>query len=281
MILEIKKIHRALILIIEGKAMFKKLSIAAAAATIAMSVFAQTPEEKGLEIATEQEARGYGFVDSSATMQMTLINKAGKTSERMMSVMTLEGPTNDGDKSLTVFNSPRDVEGTALLTHTHKVGSDDQWLFLPALKRVKRIASKNKSGPFMGSEFAFEDLSGRELEKYTYKYLRDEEVNGLNCFVVESIPLDKDSGYTRLVSWIDQAEYRAQKVEYFDRKKSHLKSLEVIDQKLYLDKFWRPSEMFMQNHQTGKSTRLQWTDYKFQTGLTDRDFTENSLKRAR
>lgn len=262
--------------------MLKKLSILFAGTMLALSVSAETPEDKGLAIAKEQDARGEGFIDFTATMQMTLINKRGKTSDRALRVATLEGPVDDGDKSLTIFESPKDVQGTALLTHSHKVGDDDQWLFLPALKRTKRIASKNKSGPFMGSEFAFEDLSGREVEKYTYKYLKEEPcVDGLTCYVVESVPVDKDSGYTKIVSWIDQDEYRTHKAEYYDRKKSHLKTLEIKGHELHLEKFWRPTEMFMQNHQTGKATRLKWSDYAFKTGLTDKDFTENSLKRAK
>ena len=137
---------------------------------------------------------------------------------------TLEGTT-DGDKSLIIFEKPRDVKGTATLTFTHKEGSDDQWLYLPAIKRVKRISSNNKSGPFMGSEFAYEDLSSQEVEKYNYKHLRDETFDGKDCYVVERIPMDKYSGYTKQVAWIDKAEYRALKIDFYDRKKSLLKTL--------------------------------------------------------
>ena len=96
-----------------------------------------------------------------------------------------------GDLSLVIFDTPADVKGTAFLSHTKKAGSDDQWLYLPALKRVKRIASSNQAGPFMGSEFAYEDISSQELEKYTYKYLRNEDYGGLDCFVVEYDPVDR------------------------------------------------------------------------------------------
>ena len=93
----------------------------------------------------------------------------------------------------------------------------------------------------MGSEFAFEDISSQEVEKYSYNYLRDEIFNGVDCFVVERVPFDKYSGYTKQISWIDKAEYRALKVEFYDRKKSLMKTLENKDYKQYLDKFWRPS----------------------------------------
>ncbi len=188
---------------------------------------------------------------------------------------------NDGDKTLIVFDSPRDVKGTALLSFTHKDRPDDQWLYLPALKRVKRIASRNKSGPFMGSEFAYEDIGSQEVEKYTYRYLRDETLDDLPMFVIERYPVDRYSGYRRQVAWIDQQEYRPFRVDYYDRKDQLLKTLTYKGYQQYLGQYWRPREMFMQNHQTGKSTLLSWTEYRFRGGLEARDFTRNALKRAR
>jgi len=242
--------------------------------------FAETPQEKGLAIAVESDKRNTGWQDSTADMTMTLRNKRGEESARALRVKSLEVES-DGDKSMTIFDQPKDVRGTALLTFSHKTASDDQWLFLPALKRVKRIASKNKSGPFMGSEFAFEDLSSQEVEKYTYQHLRDEPCGEFTCFVVQRFPTDKNSGYTSQTAWIDQNEYRVYKIEFFDRKKSLLKTLTAVNFQQYLGQFWRPEKMAMQNHQTGKSTDLVWTNYKFKTGLEDGDFTKNSLKRAR
>lgn len=244
------------------------------------SAHAETPEEKGLAIAVEADKRNTGWQDSTANMKMVLRNKRGEESIRSLRIKSLE-MADDGDKGLTIFDEPKDVRGTALLTFSHKTEPDDQWLYLPALKKTKTIASRNKSGPFMGSEFAFEDLSSQEVEKYTYKYLKDEACGDLTCFVVERIPVDKYSGYTKQIAWIDQAEYRVMKVEFYDRKKSLLKTLEATGFTEYLEQFWRPEKMAMQNHQTGKSTDLIWSDYAFKVGLDDGDFTKNSLKRAR
>ena len=241
---------------------------------------AETPDEKGLQIATEADQRDQGFGDSTATMQMVLRNKRGDESSREVRVRTLE-IEDDGDKSMSIFNAPADIKGTAFLTFSHINKPDDQWLYLPALKRVKRIASKNKSGPFMGSEFAYEDISSDEVDKYTYKYLRDETWEGMECYVVERDPVDKHSGYTRQVVWYDKAEYRPQKVDYYDRKNEHLKTLTFHEYRQYLDKFWRGMRYEMVNHQTGKSTTLSWKEYVFRSGLTDRDFDKNTLKRAR
>jgi len=243
--------------------------------------FALTAEEqKGLDISLEAKKRDLSWQDSTADMLMVLRNKQGQESIREIKMKSLE-VLNDGDKSLTIFNKPRDVKGTAFLSFSHPVEADDQWLFLPALKRVKRISSRNKSGPFMGSEFAFEDLSSFEVEKYTYKYLGDEEVNGLLSFKVEQYPVDENSGYTRRVVWLDKDEYRAQKIDFYDRKDSLLKTLTYSGYKQYLAKHWRADKQEMINHQNGKSTELKWSNYNFKTGLSDSDFNRNSLKRAR
>jgi len=241
---------------------------------------AQTPQERGLEIAREVDQRDTGWHDLKASMTMLLRNRQGEESLRYMHTRSLE-VENDGDKTLIVFERPRDVKGTALLSYSHKTGPDDQWLYLPALKRVKRIASRNKSGPFMGSEFAYEDLSSQEIEKYGYKYIEDDTLDGRLCFVIERDPVDPNSGYTRQRVWIDQARYIPLKIDFYDRKNALLKTLEFRHYKQYLDHYWRADEMFMQNHQTGKSTLLSWKAYHFRVGLKPSDFGKNSLKRAR
>ncbi len=250
--------------------------------------FAESGEsagEKGLAIAAEADRRDLGFGDFTADTLMILKNKQGDESTRVIRIQNLE-VKGDGDKNLSTFDEPADVQGTTMLTLSHKVDEDDQWMYLPALKRVKRIASDNKSGSYMGSEFAYEDIGSQEVEKYTYKYLRnevcpDEAYKGQPCFVLERYPVNKYSGYKRQVTWIDKAEYRVLKIEYYDRKDSLLKTLTFKGYKQYLKKHWRSDEMFMINHQTGKSTLLKWNNYKFRTGLAEADFTQDSLKRAR
>ena len=241
--------------------------------------FAGAAEDKGLEIAKEADRRDVGFGDSKSKMVMILRNKRGQESKRELEIRTLE-VKGDGDKSLTVFHTPRDVRGTALLTFSHGVDSDEQWLYLPALRRVKRIASNNQSGPFMGSEFAYEDLSSQEVDKYTYKYLKDEKIEGVDCFLIEQYPVRKDSGYTRLQTWIDKDEYRVRKIDFYDRKGALLKTLTPSDYKQYLGKHWRANKMNMVNHQTGKSTELIWSQFEFKTGLEDDDFTRTRLQQV-
>jgi hypothetical protein len=252
-------------------------------AALSFSAFfaqAETPEEKGLAIAVEADRRDTGFVDFTADLTMELRNKQGDSSIRFIHLKTLE-VTGDGDKSLSVFEKPADVSGTAFLSFSHALVPDEQWLYLPALKRVKRINSNNKSGPFMGSEFAYEDLASQEIAKYNYKYLKDETVNGVACLVIERRPTYEHSGYTRQLVWLNQAEYRPEKIVFYDRKDSLLKTLIYSGYKQYLNQFWRAGTMTMVNHQTEKSTVLSWDNYAFKTGLSDRDFSRNSLKRAK
>lgn len=243
---------------------------------------AASPEERGHEIAVEVDARDLGFEDSRVELSMELRNAQGETSQRSLWIETLEVPDPEvGDKSLTYFLNPGDIEGTAFLSFTKILEPDDQWLFLPALKRVKRISSANKSGPFVGSEFAYEDLTSFEVGKYDYKYLRDDVCGDMTCFVVERFPLYENSGYTRQVAYIDQSEYRIVKVEFYDRKDSHLKTLNSTEWQEYLGQYWRPHRMHMVNHQTGKETVLTFGDYAFRTGVSERNFRKSSLDKIR
>ena len=246
----------------------------------AFNATAITDEEKGLAIATEADKRDNSFGDSTADMTMELRNKQGDTSIRHIRIKTLEVEA-DGDKSMSIFDQPADVKGTAFLTFSHALKADEQWMYLPSIKRVKRINSKNKSGPFMGSEFAFEDISSQEIEKYTYKYLRDENLNGIDCFVIERIPTYKHSGYTRQVTWINKAEYRPEQTVFYDRKNTLLKTLSLSGYQKYLGQYWRADKLLMTNQQNEKSTTLNWRNYQFKTGLKDKDFSRNSLKRAK
>ncbi|MCP5128840.1 MAG: outer membrane lipoprotein-sorting protein [Pseudomonadales bacterium] len=239
-----------------------------------------TAQQRGLEIAAEADRRASGYGDSEEVFTMTLRDKRGNQRTRTLRLRSLE-QTDDGDWSLTIFDEPADVKGTALLTYSHGLEPDDQWIFLPALKRVKRISSKNKSGPFMGSEFAFEDLSSFELEKYHYAYLRDEACGELQCTVSEWIPAYEHSGYSRMEVWQDQSEYRSHRIEFYDRNGNHLKTLLMDDYRLFEERFWRPMHWQMTNHKTGKVTELDYDSIEFGMGFTPRDFDQNSLKSAK
>ena len=245
-------------------------------------VHAETSSEKGYGIAARSDRSDRGFTDSTVDLKMILRNKAGREATRALRITTLEIPDEDvGDKGLIVFASPPDLDGTALLSHAKILDPDDQWLYLPALKRVKRIASVNKSGPFVGSEFAFEDFTAIELNKYDYQYLRSEPCGDLMCDVVIRYPRYEYSGYKKQISWIDQEVYQIRKVEFYDRRGDLLKTLMLEDYRLYDGKYWRAHKFVMVNHQTGKSTDLVYDQYKFKTGLGTRSFVKGALRRIR
>lgn len=246
------------------------MKLLAAALLISSSLMALT----SLEIAQGSEDVMSGFKDSTSKMQMTLINAAGQEKSRTMKMKVLEGESED--KSLMEFVTPADVKGTKFLSYEHIDKDDDQWLYLPALKRVKRIASKNKSGAFMGSEFSYEDLSAFNTKKYSYAEGQVEATDGL--YVITSVPVSKYSGYTKLVSFIDAKTFLVQKVEYYDRKSELLKIAIFQDYKNFKT-VYRIGKITMKNIQNDKTTILVWSDESINQGLKSKDFHKRYLKK--
>ena len=246
---------------------------------------AHASNEKGLAIATEVDNRDKEWGDVTVEGEMVLKNKAGNESVRKFRSTILEAANSaEGDKSIIVFSQPRDVRGTALLTHSKIEPEDDsQWIFLPAVKRVKRISSSNRTGKFVSSEFSYEDLGSEEVADNDHIWLEDapcEHDAGLTCAAVESRPKNKRSGYSKRVSFIDMDEYRVHRIDFYNRRGDLEKILSFSDFKLYKDRYWRAQIMTMNNQQTGKSTTLSWGEYDFGQGLNDRDFTPQALPKA-
>ena len=259
------------------------LAIAGAAFLFTSDARAQSAEEKGLAISIEADKRDLGFDDFQADGEMVLKDKGGRESRRAFRNLTLERADPAlGDLGIVVFSKPRDIRGTALLTHGNiEPKDDDQWIFLPAVKRVKRISSSNRTGKFVSSEFSYEDFGSQEVPDYDYKWLRDEPCPNqpsLQCFVVESYPKNPKSGYSKRIGWTDQNEYRLMQVEFYNRRGDHEKTLVFNGYQQYLGKYWRADEMKMTNVQTGKETDLIWTNYRFRSGLANSDFDSNRLK---
>ena len=271
----------------KNKQMPKKAVAAAVALAVIvplglMSAPAMASAEKGLAIAQEQDKRDLGWGDFSVVGRMVLKNKAGKESVREFKTMTFEESDPAlGDKSVIIFTRPRDVRGTSLLTHSNIEPEDDnQWLFLPALKRVKRISSSNRTGKFVSSEFSYEDLGSEEVDDNTYVWLEDLPCPGaesLTCAKVEITPKNKKSGYSKRIAFIDMDEYRNYQVDYFNRRGDLEKTLTFSDYRQYLGQYWRAHAMDMKNIQTGKSTTLEWDEYAFQSGLSVETFEPKSL----
>ena len=246
------------------------------------SIFAQTNEEKGLSIVEKSIDLDKGFIDVSSEGIMVLKDKSGNESVREFKNLTFEEPDDNlGNKGIIVFTTPRDIRGTALLTHDNiEPKDDDQWLYLPALKRTKRISSSNRTGKFVSSEFSYEDLTTDEPKDYYFLWLEDASCptdETLTCHVIEAKPKNKKSGYSKVINYIDLQEFRVQFAQFYNRRGDLEKELSYLDYKKYLDKYWFFHGLVMFNKQTGKSTELKWDEYKVQSGLKMSDFDPKKL----
>jgi len=217
-----------------------------------------------------------GYGSSIAETTMVLKNAQGATNRRKMRIAKLEG--DEGDKSLITFLFPNDIKGTKLLSD-ERIGKDDkQWLYLPALNRIKRISSRNKSGSFMGSEFSYEDIASQHYRNYRYQGdARKITRNGKTYFKIIRIPKDIHSGYSRQVVYIDPKTYLAQSGEYYDRHGRLLKKVSFLKYRK-MDGIDRIVKIEMYNVQNGKRTLLTWDKEKIHAGLKASDFSKRVLR---
>ena len=240
----------------------------------------ETSEQKGLRIAKLTREKNEGFKGESAEMEMILIDAYDAKTVRQMTSKVMENES-DGDKSLMIFQNPKDVKGTKMLTHSHKEGDDDQWLFLPSLRRVKRISSRNKSSAFMGSEFSYEDLGSQEIEKYNYNWIKDAKTKkGEKLWILQRVP-KKKSGYSKMIMYVSKTKYNPVKIDYYDRKGELLKTAKFSNYKVYKvgkKKLFRAHKIHMKNLQTKKQSVFTWKKRKLGVGHKSRDFDKRSLK---
>jgi outer membrane lipoprotein-sorting protein len=229
----------------------------------------------GRDIMEKIKANNEGYVGSTSKMTMVLIDAHGNKVERILTGKVLEN-LKEGDKSITAFEKPLDVKGTKLLTWTSKQGENQQWLYLPKFKRVKKINAQNQDGSFMGSEFSYEDIAGQEIEKYNYKLLSETDSE----WVVESTP-KASSGYSKLVTTISKAKMNPIKVQYFDRKGELLKISILEDFKQFQvnkKNFDLANKITMENIQTKRKSVIEWNERKLGEKLSDNDFKATKLE---
>jgi outer membrane lipoprotein-sorting protein len=239
---------------------------------------------RGRAVAEAEHAASHGYGDLSADIHMDLVSATGKVTSRRLQLKQLETGTGQV-MTLVIFDLPRAIADTALLTWSNVAADDDQWLYLPSMKRVKKIASKDRSGPFVGSTFAYEDLADYAVDEFSYTWLREEACASLTCEVIERTPADPYSGYRRQLVWIDKGEHRVRRIDYFDQDDKPLKTLVLTEFASYpvgVRNFVQAHRLTMTNQQTGRSTVLRWSPYRYATGLNaTRDFSTNALKRVR
>jgi len=244
---------------------------------LSTTLFALTP----IEIATKVKKNSDGYGSAKSVMEMVLIDQAKNTSKRVMHSISLEDKNDDdqnGDKSLMEFKTPLDVKGTKFLTHEKIDKNNNQWLYLPALKRIKRITSKNKSGSFMGSEFSYEDISSREISKYTYsKKYKEAKLDGIDVYTYERYPKDKNSGYSKQILYVDKTRLVVLQVDFYDKKKELLKTAKYSGYTKQKNTY-RVKKILMENHQNLKSTTLEYVEDEIHLDLKEKLFSKRYLK---
>ncbi|MBL8952186.1 MAG: outer membrane lipoprotein-sorting protein [Myxococcaceae bacterium] len=237
-----------------------------------------TAEEKGQALARELAQKNAGYRDLVGNVEMVLTDADGSEARRTFSLKVLErASASEGDRSLIVFEAPADVKGTAVLSHGSADGQDEQWLYMPSAKRTRRISSSNRTGAFVGSEFSFEDLTGNDGRRYTWRHLGEKPCGASTCAELEATPKAEESAYSRRVLTLDTKELRVLSVAFFDRKGELLKTLAYDEFKQVGEKQVRPQRWVMSNAQTGKKTTLKFVAMKTATGLTATDFATGKL----
>ena len=218
--------------------------------------------------------------DRKSIMHITLINRRGRTRER--TVLSYQKDYGKDTKAIMYFQKPADVKGTGFLSYEYDdpTKDDDRWLYLPALKKVRRISGSSKNDYFMGTDFTYDDMGGRSVDEDSHKLLRNEEVNGFKCWVVESVPKDKDYMYSKTIKWIRQDSYLAAKIDYYDRMGSLMKILSASDVKKHKG-FWTIFKTKMNNIQEKHKTILELEEMQYNTNVKDSMFRVSTLERGR
>jgi len=250
------------------------------------------PAAHGLQIAEYGQQFDSGWVDQYTRSEMTLIDQTGDTVTREFRLKLLEG--NTGDKSLARFMSPAEVRGVGALTHEHPEATDDAWLYLPATRRVRRVAGANRRSSFLGTEFTYEDLSSVVVDRYDWKFIAEEtldtDAGPQPVYKIEAVPRFDDSGYSKLISYVHRDHWRAEQIVFFDKSGTKLKTLVASSWKQHHSRYWRAQHTEMTNHQTLKRTlvnvKSEFLDLSLyprkdgtaRNNLTEEDFTRRALE---
>jgi hypothetical protein len=241
------------------------------------NIFAQN--FSGKEIMQKVKDRPDGD-NRKSTMQMELINKRGK--KRMRSFVSYSMDIGKDKKSIMFFQSPADVKGTGFLTwgYDNPDKEDDRWLYLPAMKKTRRISGTSaKKDYFMGTDFTYDDMGGRNIDEDTHKLLNEEKLDAYDCWKIISIPKDPKDMYSKKVSWIRKDCLFAYKVVFYDKMGNLLKTLTISDIKK-INGFWTAQKMHIINHQTNHQTILLMSGTKYNIKMEETLFTVSNLEKG-
>ncbi len=217
--------------------------------------------------------------DMQADLTMTLRNSRGAT--RMRSIKQFRKTAREVEKKLMFFLKPADVRNTAFMnwSYTEPGRNDDQWIYLPALKRIKRISSSGRSDYFMGSDFTYDDLGDRHPSEDTHTVTGTEIVDGQKCLIVKSMPREEGYLYSRTVTWVIDGVWIGLKKDFYDTEGNLLKTLRVKEYR-EVDGYWTVTQTEMHNVQRDHTTRMELSDIDYDTGLKDDLFSERAMQRG-
>lgn len=212
-------------------------------------------------------------------LEMRLINKQGDTRIRELQQFI----KNEGEieKTIMFFLSPADVRNTSFMNWSYSDGrDDDQWIYLPALKRVKRISSDSKSDYFMGSDFTYDDLGDRHPNVDSHKLLGEEEINGYDCYMVESTPKDEDYMYSKTVTWVIKENFIGIKRDFYDEDGDLLKTLQIKKFEK-ISGYWVILKTAMHNVQKDHRTEMIFSEVRLDQPISSNKFSERSMTLGR
>ena len=229
------------------------------------------------------------FVTKVSSLQlestMVLINGRGQQRERRSTGLVKLQPNGVDSKLVVRFSTPADIKGTSFLQVEHIDGDDDLWIYLPALRKSRRLVASNKKDSFVGSDFSYGDISLPRVDQYKHTLLRSETVDGADCHVVESVPADDtvraNSGYSRKVTWVRRDNFVETKVEYYDLAGRLWKTQRVSRHELVepQKERWLPLQREMTNHQNGHRTVISIGKATAGVAVPDETFTTRYIER--
>ncbi|MHB8481316.1 MAG: outer membrane lipoprotein-sorting protein [Nitrospiria bacterium] len=223
-------------------------------------------------------ARYYPGEDMSAHVIMRLVSEGGQERIREF-IMSRRNLKEGGEQRYFMyFHRPPDVRGMAFLVWAYPRRDDDRWLYVPALNLVRRIAASDKYESFVGSDFSYEDVAGREPGEDTHKLLREEKAGGRDVYVLESVPRDPgNADFGRKLSWVDKTTWLPLKEEYYDRR-GDLARVFTADELKEIQGFWTMTKRVMKNAQSGHWTEVIFSEVRYNRKLSPGLFNEHSLR---
>jgi outer membrane lipoprotein-sorting protein len=217
--------------------------------------------------------------DEKNQVTLTIVSPRGEKRRRELTTYFQSG-AGDDDKSLIRFDSPADVKGTGFLT-LEQGETDEQWLYLPDLKKTKRIAGATKAQSFQGTDFSNYDMRSEDLAGHVYEKKGEETVDGRACYLIEAKPKDDSvleaTGYSLRKIWVDKERWVVPKSEYYDKNGKLLK-VAASDGWKQVEGLWRPAKVVMENKQEGSKTTIAFGAREINKGIADKVFTKRELE---